>query len=115
MFFGLRHRGDRPLHSEATSRSSWRDAGIVRNRAKIEATVNNAKRYRDLVAGGQPGGVRLVIRTRCAIAPKKLDWEQLRQMTTSSEAIAMSKDLRKRGWASWARRLPTRSCRRWVS
>jgi len=76
------------------------DAGIVRNRAKIEATVNNAKRCRELVSefgslaayvwGYEPGATE---------RPASLDWARLREMSTSPEAIAMSKDLKRRGWA----------------
>jgi len=76
------------------------DAGIVRNRAKIEATVNNAKRYRELV--GEWGSLAAYVwsfEPNACSRPKKLGWEALREMTTSPEAIAMSKDLRKRGWA----------------
>ena len=76
------------------------DAGIVRNRAKIEATINNARRCRELVdefgsLAAYVWGYEPDPRSR----PKKLDWETLRQMTTSPEAVAMSKDLRRRGWA----------------
>ncbi len=76
------------------------DAGIVRNLAKIEATVNNAKRYRELVTDwGSLAAYVWSFEPDARSRPKRLGWEQLRQMTTSAEAIAMSKDLRKRGWA----------------
>jgi len=76
------------------------DAGIVRHRGKIEATINNARRYASLVeeVGGlapyvwsfEPSG-----KTR----PKRLTRAALSQITTSTEAMAMSKDLKRRGWA----------------
>jgi DNA-3-methyladenine glycosylase I len=76
------------------------DAGIVRNRAKIEATVNNARRCADVVDefgslaayvwGFEPGA---------AGRPASLDSDTLRQLSTSAEATAMSKDLKRRGWA----------------
>lgn len=75
-----------------------RDPGIVRNRGKIEATINNAQRYQSLVEefgslaayawSFEPGS-----------RPSKLDWATLSKTTTSPEAIAMSKDLKRRGWA----------------
>ena len=76
------------------------DAGIVRNRAKIEATINNARLYRMLtdefhslaafVWGFEPDP-----RSR----PTVMDYGSLMQMTESAESKAMSADLRRRGWA----------------
>jgi DNA-3-methyladenine glycosylase I len=68
------------------------DAGIVRNRAKIEATVNNARRYRDLVA--EFGSLAAYV---WSYEPTRAKRPTVR--STSPEATAMSKDLRKRGWA----------------
>jgi DNA-3-methyladenine glycosylase I len=31
--------------------------------------------------------------------PKRLDWTTLKEVTTSEEATAMSKDLKRRGWS----------------
>ena len=74
-----------------------RDQGIVRNRAKIEATINNARRFGDLV--GEFGSFARYV---WSFEPKPrrmlLDQAELMAMTTSPEAVAMSKDLRKRGW-----------------
>jgi DNA-3-methyladenine glycosylase I len=73
------------------------DSGIVRNRAKIDATINNARRYADLV--GEFGSFAAYV---WGYAPKPrrrlLEREELMQITTSAEAMAMSKDLRRRGW-----------------
>ncbi|MEO8324025.1 MAG: DNA-3-methyladenine glycosylase I [Actinomycetota bacterium] len=76
------------------------DAGIVRNRAKIEATINNARRCSELIEelgslaayvwGFEPGS---------KARHRRLTSEILMQNTTSAESIAMSKDLRRRGWA----------------
>ncbi len=76
------------------------DAGIVRNRAKIEATINNARRYPDLVQevgslaaylwGFEPGSDG---------RPATIDQATLMAMAVSPESKAMSRDLRKRGWA----------------
>jgi DNA-3-methyladenine glycosylase I len=76
------------------------DAGIVRHRGKIESTINNARRARELV--GEAGSLAAYFwrfepdpKTR----PKRLDWETLRAMNTSPESVALSKDLKKRGWS----------------
>lgn len=76
------------------------DAGIVRNRAKIEATVNNARRYRELV--DEFGSLaRYVWRFEPSAAsrPAIVSYESLMEITHSPESAAMSKDLRRRGWA----------------
>ena len=67
------------------------DAGIVRNRAKIEATINNARRYAQLV---DDAGSLAAYVWRFEPAPAT---PTIR--STSPESVAMSKDLRKRGWA----------------
>jgi len=76
------------------------DAGIVRHRGKIESTINNAQRAREVV--GEAGSLAAYFwrfepdpKTR----PKRLDWETLRAMNTSPESVALSKDLKKRGWS----------------
>ena len=73
------------------------DAGIVRNRAKIEATLNNARQYPALVR--EFGSLAAYVWS-FEPAPRrgKLDRAKLSEATTSPEAIAMSKDLKKRGW-----------------
>ena len=76
------------------------DAGIVRHRGKIEATINNARRYGELVEEfGSLAAYVWAYEPDPATRPAHLDWSTLREMTTSPEATAMSKDLRKRGWA----------------
>ncbi len=75
------------------------DAGIVRNRAKIDATINNARRCIELQ--DEFGSLAAYIwryEPDPSTRPNKLDWATLTQDTTSNEAKAMSKDLRKRGW-----------------
>ncbi len=76
------------------------DAGIVRNRAKIEATINNARRCLSLI--DEFGSLAAYVwsfepdeRPRSATA----DWAALMNLGTSAEATAMSKDLKRRGWA----------------
>ena len=74
--------------------------GIVRNRAKIEATISNARRYADLAT--EFGSLAAYVwrfepdpRTR----PPVLDHAPLLQLGHSPESTAMSKDLRRRGWS----------------
>jgi DNA-3-methyladenine glycosylase I len=74
------------------------DAGIVRNRAKIEATVNNARRCLDLVDEvGSLSGYVWRFEPDPANRPTPLSWQMVQ--STSPEATAMSKDLKRRGWA----------------
>ena len=73
-----------------------RDTGIVRNRAKIEATINNARRVADLVA--EFGSFAAYVWRFEAKARRQLLTRAELDFTTSAESVAMSKDLRKRGW-----------------
>ena len=74
------------------------DPGIVRNRAKIAAAINNARRYQDLKRefGSLAAYVWAFEPPR---RPRLLDREALMRLKFSREAETMSKDLRKRGWA----------------
>jgi DNA-3-methyladenine glycosylase I len=73
------------------------DAGIVRNRAKIEATVNDVRRCIDLVNEvGSLAGYVWRFEPDCANRPTPLSWRMVQ--STSPEATAMSKDLNRRGW-----------------
>jgi DNA-3-methyladenine glycosylase I len=89
----------------AIARFSTRDVsrlramqGIVRNRAKIEATVSNARRLPELI--GEFGSFAAYV-WRYEPKPRKgsLDRSGLMKLGQSDEALAMSKDLRKRGWS----------------
>jgi DNA-3-methyladenine glycosylase I len=73
------------------------DAGIVRNRAKIEATVNNARCMRDLV---QEFGSFATYVWQFEPRPRRrfLSRSELLEIVSSVESEAMSRDLRKRGW-----------------
>jgi DNA-3-methyladenine glycosylase I len=72
------------------------DVGIVRNRAKIEATINNARRCLEL---GSLAAYVWGFEPDAASRPTVLDHAALMQIRTSPEAVAMSKDLRRRAWA----------------
>lgn len=69
------------------------DKGIVRHRGKIEAVINNARQARELVA--REGSLATFI-WRYEPDPKQLPAPQT--VTTSPEATALSKDLKKLGW-----------------
>ncbi|MCK4865656.1 MAG: DNA-3-methyladenine glycosylase I [Gammaproteobacteria bacterium] len=70
-----------------------KDKGIVRHRGKIEATINNAKRALELIK--LEGSLAAFIWSYEPEA-KKLAMPQT--VSTSDESIALSKDLKKRGW-----------------
>lgn len=75
------------------------DTGIVRNRAKIEATVGNARACRALVEElGSLAAYVWSFEADGRSRPRRLDRAALANMTTSQEATAMSTDLKKRGW-----------------
>jgi DNA-3-methyladenine glycosylase I len=69
------------------------DKGIVRHRGKIEAVVNNARRARELV---QRDGSLAAFLWR--YEPDARALAQPQTVSTSAEAIALSKDLKKLGW-----------------
>ena len=76
------------------------DAGIVRHRGKIESTINNAKRVQELRAEfGSLSAYAQRFKAEPASRPKKLTLAALKALSTSPESIAMSKDLKKRGWS----------------
>ena len=68
------------------------DAGIVRHRGKIEATINNAKRALEMVAAeGSLAAYFWRFEPENPPSPPQ-------SVTTIPEAIALAKDLKKRGW-----------------
>jgi DNA-3-methyladenine glycosylase I len=70
-----------------------KDEGIVRHRGKIEAVINNARRARELVK--QEGSLAAFI-WRYEPGGKQL--AQPQTASTSAGSIALSKELKKRGW-----------------
>jgi DNA-3-methyladenine glycosylase I len=76
------------------------DAGIVRHRGKIEATINNARRYIELVDEfGSLARFAWSYEPDPGDRPAKLDWPTLVGIGANAEATRMSKDLKRRGWA----------------
>jgi DNA-3-methyladenine glycosylase I len=64
------------------------DAGIVRNRAKIEATIGNARAIREAM----PEGLDELLWSFAPAAQGPFEFR-----ATSPESVAMSKDLKRRG------------------
>jgi len=75
------------------------DAGIIRHRGKIEATINNAARAIELEAEtGTLAAYFWRFETPEADRPKTLDRATLGQLGQTEMSKALSKDLKKRGW-----------------
>lgn len=70
-----------------------KDEGIVRHRGKIEATINNAKRVRELIK--EEGSLAAFI---WQYEPEQKKLGKPQSASTSDESIALSKELKKRGW-----------------
>jgi len=69
------------------------DAGIVRNKRKIAATINNAKRACEMVA--QEGSLAAFF-WRYRTLPEQAAASQ--SLTTSEQSHKLAKELKKRGW-----------------
>lgn len=69
------------------------DAGIIRHRGKIEASINNARRACEMV--GREGSLAAYF-WRFEPDPSEIAIPQT--MSTSPTSVALSKDLKKRGW-----------------
>ena len=75
------------------------DAGIVRHRGKIEATLNNARRALEVVAEfGSLAAYLWRWEPPVSERPPRLDQPALAALSSTPASLAMSKDLRKRGW-----------------
>ena len=76
------------------------EAGIVRHRGKIESTVNNAKRVIELRREfGSLAAYAWSHEPAPASRPNRVTLAVLKANTTSPESVAMSKDLKQRGWS----------------
>ncbi len=69
------------------------DVGIIRHRGKIEAVVNNARRARELV--DREGSLAAYV---WRFEPDAAQNAEPQTASTSTESVALSKDLKKRGW-----------------
>jgi DNA-3-methyladenine glycosylase I len=75
------------------------DASIVRHRGKIESTIQNARRAREL--RDEFGSIAAYVwrfEPDAAARPERLTWARLRRMATTPASVALSRDLRRRGW-----------------
>ena len=83
----------------ATSSACSATTSIIRHRGKIEATINNARRALDLVEEcGSLAAYAWGFEPDPATRPSPLTKAALFELTTTPESVALSKDLKKRGW-----------------
>ncbi len=75
------------------------DTGIIRNRRKIEATINNAQAVCDMYEQGETLSSFFWSRIPpSSERPKRLTESALRQLTQSPTSVQISKDLKARGF-----------------
>ena len=75
------------------------DAGIVRHRGKIEATINNARAALDTIdAHGSLAAFFWSFEPQPEDRPAVIDYRTLASMPSTPESTALSKALRKLGW-----------------
>ena len=75
------------------------DAAIVRHRGKITSTINNAQRVLELRREfGSLAHYVWRYEPAAADRPARITREVARTLSTSAASIAMTKDLKKRGW-----------------
>jgi DNA-3-methyladenine glycosylase I len=76
-----------------------KDAGIVRHRGKIESTIHNARRARELAAEtGSLAAFFWSFEPADVDRPRRLTWPVLKAMSATPASTALSKALKKRGW-----------------
>ena len=76
------------------------DAGIVRHQGKIVSVINNAKRAQEIRKEfGSLAAYFWRFEPTMDTRPQQITRQTMSGITTSAESIALSKDLRKRGWS----------------
>jgi DNA-3-methyladenine glycosylase I len=76
-----------------------KDAGIVRHRGKIESTINNARRARELRDEfGSLSAYFWQWRPAASERPRRLTLVTLRALSKTPASTALSRDLKRRGW-----------------
>ena len=76
-----------------------KNQGIIRHRGKIESTINNAKRARELRDdAGSLSAYFWRWQPDPSSRPRRITRDVLMTMATTPESTALSKDLRQRGW-----------------
>ena len=85
-------------YTDADRKRLLADAGIVRNRAKIGAIINNAQRFLEIQQefGSFDRYIWRFTGGRTLRRPEPITWESIPAQTPESQA--MSKDLKKRGF-----------------
>jgi len=77
-----------------------KNAGIVRHRGKIESTINNAKRARELADEyGSLAAYFWQSEPAPKARPKRVTHAALMKLSKTSESAELSKALKKRGWS----------------
>jgi DNA-3-methyladenine glycosylase I len=77
-----------------------RDPGIVRHRGKIESTLNNARRTRELARSeGSLAGFVWRFEPELASRPRRLTRATFRTLTQSPESVALSRALKDHGFS----------------
>ena len=76
------------------------DAGIVRNRRKVESTINNARRAIELLAEfGSIGAFVWRYEPGAGSRPVRMTRDALLALAASPESVALSRELKARGWS----------------
>jgi DNA-3-methyladenine glycosylase I len=76
------------------------DAGIVRHRGKIESAIRNARLALDLASeAGSLAAYFWSFEPERSTRPARVTWEVVRAMPTTPASVALSKDLRRRGFS----------------
>ena len=75
------------------------DTGIVRHRGKIESAIGNARRVLELrEREGSLAAFTWRYEPAPQTRPRRMTLAALKAQTTSAESVAMSKELKRRGW-----------------
>lgn len=75
------------------------DAGIIRHRGKIEATINNAQRVSEMLDEFPSVAAYFWhFEPEPSARPARADYASLSPLAVTAESTALSKDLKKRGW-----------------
>lgn len=85
--------------STANVETLLQDAGIIRHRGKIEATINNAQHVSDLLDEfSSIAAYFWRFEPSADDRPAAADFASLSPLAITPESTALSKDLKKRGW-----------------
>ena len=91
---GLLHRRGRGVHRVDDRARLLADAGIVRNRAKVDAAIANARAAQQL-----PEGLSALLWSFAPEGPRPRPATLADVPATTPESVAMAKELKRRGFA----------------